>query len=58
MADKKQSGDKRGVQDTTKPSSETNTETTRSPEVPAPQKGGPDAPSKDGVITGDRSGNK
>lgn len=53
-------GETREVQDTTRPASDTNTtkESSRAPGVPAPQKGGPDAPSKDGVITGDKSGNK
>lgn len=55
MPDKEQSGEKRGIQDTTRPASDTNTETTRSGNVPAPQKGGPDEPSKEGVVTGDKS---
>lgn len=48
--DKEKSEDSsREVKDTTKPSSETNTKTetstsTRAPGVPAPQKGGPEAP--------------
>lgn len=48
--DKQKSGDaKREVEDTTTPASETNTKTetttsTRAPGVPAPQKGGPNAP--------------
>ena len=57
MPDQKQE-ESREVKDTTRPASDTNTETTRSPGVPAPQKGGPDVPSKEGVVTGDKSVNK
>jgi hypothetical protein len=42
MPDQKPGDAKREVKDMTRPSSDTNTETTRSPGVPAPQKGGPD----------------
>lgn len=45
MPDKQDSGDaKREVKDTARPSSDTNTETTRTGSAPAPQKGGPDKP--------------
>lgn len=60
MPDQKQGDGKREVADKTTPSSETNTtkESSRAPGVPEPQKGGPESPSKGGVITGDKSGNK
>lgn len=44
MADREKTGGKEAPKSPTTPASDTNTETTRSPGVPAPQKGGPEKP--------------